>query len=281
MSLEETHIKTCIRSHQKLTILVIMRSPGRLSFEQNILDKLPDHLVKLDSCFRDIQDRYSDYYVAGMEMCCAYSVSDNRIAFMPLAESCGRSYYLSEEKRDIGLLREIQYQITPTARKQCSSDFNFSVKVGPPVSVEFYIASYCRQQRGEIHQHNSRQSRLNEENVMRKRLLPFIDRYKKAGIGIAFNVTDRYPDRYRYRVVSGAHHTDALCGFFAKVFGIYHDTEIMASIPRFNLHIAFDSGFLKEFPLELKELIMDKIDCGKLSYVPGQLQLKGLSCFGL
>lgn len=244
-------------------------------FFENILKKLPSRYLELDLCVRRIYAKYSHHYTLGMEMSCAASPDDNSISFMPLAESYKKCFYTDEEK-DISLLRYITYQLIPIANKPFKSGFTFTVKMCTPDVVNIYIATYARDP---VNQWiSNRKSYLEQQSKIKEQFLLFIDQYNtKAAIPM------RRCTSFTNQIVSEpiSKEGENLCEWYNTAFNVFHDTETRMSTPRFNLHMAFDMGFLSDLPLELRELIMNKIDCGNLSYIPGQFTFKSSPCLSL
>ena len=231
---------------------------------EDILTRLPSQYLKLDKHIRSIHDKYSHHYELGMEMSCARSPDDDSIAFMPFAESFSKkSYQIGEDTNDVSLLRQAVYQLTPRADRACFSQFNFRIHMGNPDMIEIFISTHvCG--RHPPHNRKTYQAYTDRRDQIQQKSLLFIDQYRKAHIPMVEG------SRYPYEVTSDLAAAADLCESYNKAFRVFHDTEIRRSTPRLNLHMAFDAGFLSDLPSELRGLIMNKIDGGIISYIPGQ-----------
>lgn len=102
------------------------------------------------------------------------------------------------------------------------------------------------------------------------------------GRDVPFSLTEGYPDEVLMTLPdSDEASAEAFCERFDRSFSSYHDTLFKRMTPRFNLHMAFDAGLMEDLPIELREMIMSKINVGRLTYRPGQLQSYGLNAMAL
>lgn len=99
--------------------------------------------------------------------------------------------------------------------------------------------------------------------------------FKKYINDTRFWSSEGYPEQLKlYRKNSEAEE------IIKQTFDSYNVTLFQRLQPRFNLHLAFDAGFLKIMSDDLKDMIMNKLDNGKLTYQSSLSLSCGLHALG-